>query len=308
MRGLRSAVLTATVLVAALATAVPAGVVTAQDLPVLVDVRAAHHRGFDRVVFEFEGGLPDATFVDWVDRVTHDGSGRRVLVQGNAFLQVSLQGVLGHELSEPMRPTYGPRSRAFDLPNVAHIVNAGDFEAVVSFGIGLMRETRIVRSTQLRGPARLVIDVAAAFPTVPAGVAFVETAPVAATSSRGALQPADALVLAQRTVPGTDPVNGALVRLWAGPTADELAAGLRLERSRTKGFRDLRVSSRGIARLTLTGGCDRAGKAITVADEIIATLKPLPEVEWVKVYDRDGQTQRPSGPSDSIPDCLAPEL
>ncbi len=66
-----------------------------------------------------------------------------------------------------METTYGPRARAFALPNVAHVVNAGDFEAVVSFGVGLMRRTRILRTTQLRDPARFVVDVAAGLPDRP---------------------------------------------------------------------------------------------------------------------------------------------
>jgi hypothetical protein len=299
MRAVRSTVLLAAALVLASAPAVLAS--APADFPTLVDIRAGHHPGFDRIVFEFEGGLPASTSVESVDRVTQDGSGRPVTIQGEAFLQVSLHGVLGHEMTTPMETTYGPRARAFALPNVAHIVNAGDFEAVVSFGVGLMRQTRILRTTQLRHPARFVIDVAAAFPTVPASVAFVETGEVIPAT----LGPAEALALTTRSVPVADPVSGALLRLWAGPTAEELAGGLRFESSRTKGFRDLRVTARGVARLTLTGGCHGGGKAITVADQIMATLKPFPEIEWVKLYDRSGQTQRPFGRSDSMPDCLA---
>ncbi len=292
-------ILLAIALVLASAPTVLAG--PAVDFPTLVDIRAAHHPGFDRLVFEFTGGLPTSTSVAWVDRVTQDGSGRAVPVQGEAFLLVSLHGVLGHELTAPMEPTYGPRARAFALPNVAHVVNAGDFEAVVSFGVGLMQRTRILRTERLRGPARFVVDVAAAFPTVPAAIAFVEVG----AADPASLSPSDALALTSRSVPIADQANGALLRLWAGPTADEQAAGLRFESSRTKGFRDLRISARGVARLTLAGGCRGGGQAITVADQVMATLRPFPEVDWVKIYDRSGQTQQPVGPSDSIPDCLA---
>jgi hypothetical protein len=271
------------------------------SLPRLVDIRAEGHPNLDRIIFEFQGGLPESSSVDWVNRVTQDGSGRRVVIQGKAFLLVSLHGVLGHELTAPMATTYGPRARAFALPNAAHVVNAGDFEAVLSFGIGLMRQTRILRTKQLRDPARFVIDIAAGFPTIPATVAFVE----AGATPSPAIDPSDALALATRSVPLTSPASGALMRLWAGPTAEESAAGLRLETSRTKGFRDLRVSAAGVAHLSLAGGCQGGGDVITVADEIMATLKPFPEIKWVKVHDRSGQTQRPFGRSDSIPDCLA---
>ena len=298
MSAVRSSVLLAAALALASGPSALAG--PPADFPTLVDVRAGHHPGVDRIVFEFEGGLPASTLVEWVDRVTQDGSGRPVTIQGDAFLLVSLHGVLGHEMTGPMETTYGPRARAFALPNVAHVVNAGDFEAVVSFGVGLMRQTRVLRTAQRRDPARFVVDVAAGFPTVPASVAFVEAGDVAPAM----LRPSEALALTARSVPVADRASGALLRLWAGPTTDELAGGLRFESSRTKGFRDLRVSAGGVARLTLAGGCRGGGKAITVADEIMATLKPLPEIDWVKVYDRSGQTQRPSGQSDSIPDCL----
>ena len=204
-------ILLAIALVLASAPTVLAG--PAVDFPTLVDIRAAHHPGFDRLVFEFTGGLPTSTSVAWVDRVTQDGSGRAVPVQGEAFLLVSLHGVLGHELTAPMEPTYGPRARAFALPNVAHVVNAGDFEAVVSFGVGLMQRTRILRTERLRGPARFVVDVAAAFPTVPAAIAFVEVG----AADPASLSPSDALALTSRSVPIADqatrcpaaPVGGA---------------------------------------------------------------------------------------------------
>ena len=40
--------------------------------------------------------------------------------------------------------------------------------------------------------------------------------------------------------------------------------------------------------------------------EIMPTLKQFPSVHWVKVYDQNGHTERPSGHSDSIPLSLEP--
>jgi hypothetical protein len=67
----------------------------------------------------------------------------------------------------------------------------------------------------------------------------------------------------------------------------------------------LEVNDRGVARLTLKGGCDGHGRAITVADQIMATLKSFEHIEWVKIFGPSGRTREPWGPSDSIPDCLA---
>lgn len=92
--------------------------------------------------------------------------------------------------------------------------------------------------------------------------------------------------------------------LFQGPRADEAGKGLGFVSSGASGISDLAVSG-GIARVHLTGGCDADGAAVTVADQITATLKQFPPVEAVKVYGPDGTTQAPDGPVDSIPSCLA---
>jgi hypothetical protein len=99
--------------------------------------------------------------------------------------------------------------------------------------------------------------------------------------------------------------RGALVRLFAGPSLAERADGLRFIRSGADSFHDLRVTN-GIARVTLTGGCDGHGSVRTVGTEIKRTLRALPGIDWVKVYDPQGHTQHPTGNIDSIPTCLEP--
>lgn len=269
------------------------------DFPRLVEIRAAHHPGFDRVVFAFEGGLPERTTVRWVDRVTHDPSGLPVEAFGNAYLRVALSFVEAHQPSPPYSGTYGPRSRAFDLPNVAHVVNAGDFEAVVSFGIGVMKRTRILRTARLRDPGRFVIDLSTKFTRSEVDVFLADSV---------AYQAGDPPYVrdVSRTVPASGRGASALMRLFAGPTAEEKATGLRFVASGATGFADLRIGDTGIARVRLTGGCDGHGRELTVASEIMPTLRALPRVDWVKIHSPAGRTQRPWGPSDSIPACLEP--
>jgi hypothetical protein len=137
------------------------------EMPTLVEIRAAHHPGIDRVVFEFSGPLPEYLRAEWVDEVVQDGSGLPVEVAGGAFIAVTMYMVRAHEEEEPFEPTYGPPRRCLDLPNLVEIVNAGDFEAVVSFGLGLRERTSIIRTWQLEAPSRFVIDIAAAEPTEP---------------------------------------------------------------------------------------------------------------------------------------------
>ena len=109
------------------------------------------------------------------------------------------------------------------------------------------------------------------------------------------------------TVPADRRAKCALQRLYAGPTLAERDAVLRLFRSGTRGFRDLRINDRGVARVTLIGRCNGRGAAeANVAGHIMRTLRARPAVRWVKIYDRLGQTERPWGRSDSIPACLEP--
>ena len=48
----------------------------------LTEIRAAHHRGFDRLVFQFSGPVPAHRIVRYVHKVIGDFSGRAVLVKG----------------------------------------------------------------------------------------------------------------------------------------------------------------------------------------------------------------------------------
>jgi len=148
-------------LVLALA-ATPAG---AQSTPTLVDVRAGRHPGFDRVVFEFQGAVPEH-HVRYVGQLVEDGSGAPVSVAGSADLEVVFQGANAHE--EDGTPSVSPRRFSPGLAAVKEVAQIGDFEAVVSYGIGLDRRRPLTVST-LSGPSRLVIDVSTAATGGPAG-------------------------------------------------------------------------------------------------------------------------------------------
>jgi hypothetical protein len=94
-------------------------------------------------------------------------------------------------------------------------------------------------------------------------------------------------------------------RLFAGPTEAELTSGLRLQQSRATGLTGLSIAGL-IARLRLTGGCSSGGSTFTIADEIYPTLKQFATVDFVKIYDPAGHTERPAGSNDSIPACFEP--
>ena len=267
----------------------------APPTPVLVAVRAAHRGRWDRVVFEFEGGLPADRRVEYVDRLFADGSGRRVRVAGRAILRVRFEPAQAH--TDDGSPTAAPRRVAFPLPNVLTAVRAGDFEAVTTYGLGLAKRTR-VRVTTLQAPPRVVVEVRAGFPTVQRRVWFFHR-------DRFVANREPFFVPVRRLVRPGAPAAGVLDRLFAGPLPRERARGLRLLRSRATGWDDLSVVG-GVADVRLTGRCSSGGSTVTVAGEVLPALHQFATVERVVLRDPSGATLDPDGPGDSTPECLEP--
>jgi hypothetical protein len=271
-----------------------AGVAAAPATPVLVSVRASHHPAFDRVVFEFRGGLPASHRAGYVDRLLADGSGNPVPVAGRGILQVRMARAQAH--TDTGAATV-PARTAYALPNVMTTVRSGDFEAVVTYGIGVAKRTTFHVST-LRNPPRVIVDVRAAFRTVQRRVWFL-------SQRRFHDNTPPFFVSRLRPVIPATPATGLMDRLFAGVLPAERADSLRLLRSGATGFR-IRSISHGIARVQLTGGCSSGGSTVTIAGEIMPTLRQLATVNWVKIYGPFGHTERPLGPTDSIPACLEP--
>jgi hypothetical protein len=116
--------------------------------------RAAAQTGYDRFVLEFAGPLPQydagaqssATFVQ-------DASGIPVTLAGSAGLVVRLHGAQAH----------GTFTGPTDIRPDGTIVlrearQVGDFEGVVTWGLGLSRPA-CFRAFTLTGPSRLIVDV-----------------------------------------------------------------------------------------------------------------------------------------------------
>ena len=228
-------------------------------------------------------------------QVIADASGAPVPIVGDAFLQVRMSPAIGHD--EGGGSTYGAPRVTYALPEVIQVVNSGDFEGVLSFGIGLAR-TSGFRSFTLTDPNRLVIDVDAAFRTVTVTDQFLDE-----PNFNAGIEPYTRAVTRPVIPPAT--ARGALQRLFAGPTVEELAEGLRFVNSQATGFANLSISD-FVARVRLTGGCASDGSTFTIANEIMPTLKQFPSIRWVKIYDPAGHTERPDGHVDSIPESLEP--
>ena len=214
-------------------------------------------------------------------------------IAGRAILEVRFRPAQAHDDNGA---TVEAR-KAFALPNIMTTVQAGDFEGVTTHGVGLARRTRFHVFTLTR-PGRVVLDVRAAFRTVDRKVYFFDENRFVANQQpffRSVLRP---------VLPAT-PAIGLMDRLFAGPLPAEQRDGLRLLRSHATGFADLSIAD-SIARVRLTGGCNSDGSTVTVAGEVMPTLRQLPSVDWVKISDPAGTTEEPDGASDSIPTCLEP--
>ena len=165
MRLVRTLVVTSLATIVLALAAAPAGAQSAPEVPTLVDVRAGGHTGYDRVVFEFRGPVPEHR-IGYVDQLVQDGSGNPVSVAGAADLEVVFEGANAH--NEDGSPTFSPRQFSPGLTAVKEVAQIGDFEAVVTYGIGVDRRRPIEVST-LSSPSRLVIDVPTTGADGPAG-------------------------------------------------------------------------------------------------------------------------------------------
>ena len=119
----------------------------------LTNIRAASHAGdgYDRVVFDFNGGIPtwDLTRQESA-KFVRDASGQEVTLDGSAGLKLVLRDV---DLAAG-----APTDSKPGLTSVREIAQLGNFERVLTYGIGLS-SSQCVRVLQLTN-SRLVVDVA----------------------------------------------------------------------------------------------------------------------------------------------------
>ncbi|WP_121012546.1 AMIN-like domain-containing (lipo)protein [Saccharothrix australiensis] len=124
----------------------------------LVDIRSGRQDCYDRLVFDFRGDN-DGYFVQYVDQVYEDPTGRPVPLRGDGKLQVVVHSPAYDEHGNPTY-TYADRD---ELVNVAgyttfrQVAWAGSFEGQTTVGLGV-RARLPFRVFTL--PGRLVVDVA----------------------------------------------------------------------------------------------------------------------------------------------------
>ena len=129
------------------------------EAALLKDIRIAKQNGFDRITFEFGEGIPgyDVRYVE--PPIVYDPRGDEMQIQGSAFIVVRMERAAAYDPNTGS-PTYlGPLELKPGLPSILEAERVGDFEAVLTWALGLSAEADF-RVTPLDTPARLVIDVA----------------------------------------------------------------------------------------------------------------------------------------------------
>jgi hypothetical protein len=136
----------------------PAGSETA----LLERIAVGRHEGYDRVVFQFGNTMPGYR-VEYVQPpLKEDGSGNIVSVKGDAFVVVRMEPASGFDLNtgEGVMIYKGPKridGTAAGTSVVQELVRTGDFEAVLSWAIGLSDRADF-RVRTATSPARLIVD------------------------------------------------------------------------------------------------------------------------------------------------------
>lgn len=107
--------------------------------PLVVNYRIGAHRTFDRIVFQFRGGVPGAN-VKYEPHINQDASGAPVPLLGHAFLSVVFAPAIAVDVH--CRSTAAEQTATPRLHEIRQVKPAGDFEGHVSFGIGVARRSR----------------------------------------------------------------------------------------------------------------------------------------------------------------------
>ena len=138
--------------------ALPASAHPVPGAPVLKAIRTGRHGTYERLTLEFAASFGEVK-VFYVPVVHEDPSDKVVPLKGTAFLNVVVHDAMAVFPPVPVTPYAGPSTVTPNYPTLKQVSISGDFEAVLSFGVGLGRIAGF-RVFRLRSPERLVVDVA----------------------------------------------------------------------------------------------------------------------------------------------------
>jgi hypothetical protein len=118
----------------------------------LAAIHSEPHADHDRVVFQFDGPVAPSAHIRYVDRVTADPSDQPVPLLGSAIVDIAFSGArldtapIESDPSQVRRYT-GPTRLTPGYPLLQELAVIGDFEAVLSVGLGLSAVAGLTVST-----------------------------------------------------------------------------------------------------------------------------------------------------------------
>jgi len=138
------------------------GTSTGSETALLERVAVGRHEGYDRVVFQFKNRLPGYRVAYVQPPLKEDGSGNPVEIKGTAFVVVRIEPASGFDLNtgEGVMTYKGPRRLAGSTAGtsvVQELVRTGDFEAVLTWAVGLSDKVDF-RVRTATSPSRLIVD------------------------------------------------------------------------------------------------------------------------------------------------------
>jgi len=104
-----------------------------------------------------------------------------------------------------------------------------------------------------------------------------------------------------------DRVHSVLDEFFKGPSDVERNQGLAVISNGFTGYRKVEFVNGGLY-VYLAGNCQSNGTLYNITRPLMASLKQIPEVQFVKIYDQFGYTREPAARLDSIPACLDPSF
>lgn len=123
----------------------------------LVDVRIGRHdEGYDRIVFEFDGGQLPSWEAKYVPQPVACASGKNVVLGGVAALEVVFTSAQAHD--EQGELTIPGTDLTPDYPAIVQAVQSCDFEGIVTWDVGTNDDLPF-RAFEMTNPTRLVVDI-----------------------------------------------------------------------------------------------------------------------------------------------------
>ncbi len=140
-----------------LAVAVPQA--SATDIPVVTNLRAGGHSGYDRAVVDLTGYAP-ALKTRWVTKAQNCATGQTHYVPGKKFLEITVEPAQAHT-NAGKNAYVGPGRTAsafFGLKNLKGVRMTCDFEGQVTWVLGVDHKAT-VKVGKLTSPTRLYVDI-----------------------------------------------------------------------------------------------------------------------------------------------------